>query len=138
MPGIASKGTDLQLSVAAVFTSVGDIISVQHQGTDVGEFDGTPLNQATAGRRHIPTGYTEPGNVPFTKFFDPAATIDLTLTGKLVAPVLDSWKIIWSDGASTEWPFSGFLKKFDVAADQNNGLIADCNIQLDGLITYPT
>ena len=60
------------------------------------------------------------------------------MTDLLTTPADVACKIIWSDAATTEWPFTGILKKYDVAAAMNNGLMTDFEWKLDGLFTYPT
>lgn len=134
---IASKGTALQLSIASVFTTIVQVMEITGPGAKPETFDATALDSGV-GREKKPTGYADGGTVTFSLFFDPVAATHQALTDLITAPVVSSWKVIWSDAASTEWPFSGTLSGFEPNAALEDGLKADGEITLDGIPTYPT
>lgn len=135
---IKSKGTKLQKEISMVFTDVPGVHQLTTDGVDVEDYDDTTLDQAAAGRGHSPTGYAEGGSVNGQLFFDPVDTTIQSMTDDITTPAKVNWKVIWSDGAATEWPFSGFMKFLNVTADMANALVAPFSVKLDGLFTYPT
>ena len=137
MTKIASKGTALQLSISAVFTTVAQVTSIDGPDSEVETFDSTSLDSGV-GKETDVTGFVVGGTVSGELFFDPVAATHQALTDVITAPAVSSWKIIWSDAASTEWPFSGVLKKLTPKAALAEGLTASFEIELDGMVTYPT
>ncbi len=137
MAKLKSKGTVLQESISSGFTAVAQIQSLTSPAAEVGTYDATCLDSGV-GREHNITGYVEGGSVSGTLFFDPALAGHQSFTDKLTTPTHATlWKIIWPD--TTEWPFGGPLKKFGpVKAGLNDGLMADFEIKVNGLVTYPT
>lgn len=132
-----SKGTALQLEIATVFTTIAGVTSLDGPDPEVKTFDATSLDGGV-GEEVEPTGYVKGGNVSGKLFFDPVAATLQALTDLLLAPAVVNWKILWSDAATTAWPFAGILKKVKPAAEISNGLLADFEIELDGLVAYPT
>jgi len=137
MTKVASKGTALQLSISAVFTTVVQITNIDGPDSEVQSFDSTSLDSGVGMEKDV-TGFVDGGNVSGECFFDPVAVTHQALTDVITAPAVSSWKIVWSDAASTEWPFSGILKKFTPTAALAEGLKAAFEIELDGMVTYPT
>lgn len=132
-----SKGTVIKLEIATVFTTIAGVQSLDGPDPEVGTFNATALDSGV-GEEVKPTGYVKGGTVSGKLFFDPVAATLQALTDLLLAPAVVAWKIVWSDAAATEWPFNGILKKVKPAAEISNGLLADFEIELDGLVTYPT
>lgn len=137
MAKIASKGTALQLSIATVFTTIAGVTEISGPDAEVQTFDATALDGG-AGREHEPTGYVEGGTVSWSMFFDPVAATLQALTDLITTPAVASWKLKWSDSATTEWPFSGILTKCTPSASLDDGLKADGELKLDGIVSYPT
>lgn len=137
MTAIASKGTAIQLSIASTFTTIAQVYELTGPGPEVGRFEWTNLGSGT-GRRKLPTGYVDGGTVSWSMFFDPVAATLQALTALITTPAVASWKVIWSDAASTEWPFSAILVGLEPKATLDDGLKCDCEADLDGLVTYPT
>jgi len=133
----SSKGAALQLSIASVFTTIAQMRSFNGPDAEVQTFDGTALDSGV-GMEHYPTGYVEGGNVNGSLFFDPVAATLQALTDLKTAPAISLWKEKWSDTALTEWPFSGILTRVNPKAEVNQGLMADINVKLTGIPTYPT
>jgi len=131
-----SKGTVLQLSIASVYTAIAQAMEINAPDAEVQDFDATCLDSGV-GMEHKPTGYTEGGKCSASGMFDPQHASHKACTAFLAAPAIALWKIVWSDGATTAWPFSGLLKKFTPKASVADGLKYDLEIQLDGLVTYP-
>lgn len=137
MVKIASKGTKLQLSIASTFTDIVQMVELTGPGPEVKTFNSTALDSGTGEENEV-TGFVSGGNVSFAVLFDPVAATHQALTDLITTPAVASWKEIWSDAANTEWPFNGILTKFEPKAALEDGLRADCEILLDGMVTYPT
>jgi hypothetical protein len=137
MAKIASKGTAIQLSVASVYTTVSQTISIDAPSVDVQTYNATALDSGV-GMEKKPTGFVDGGVANGSGFFDPVLAIHQAMTDLLTAPAVALWKIIWSDAALTQWPFSGILKTFQPKADIGDGLKYDFSIELDGMVAYPT
>lgn len=137
MVKIASKGTELQLSIASVFTEIAQVYELSGPGPDVGRFDATALDSGT-GREKEVTGFVDGGSISWSMFFDPVAATLQALTDLITTPAVASWKIIWSDSANTAWPFSAILTGCEPKATLDDGLKCDCSAELDGIVTYPT
>lgn len=137
MTKIASKGTALKLSVASVYTTVGALDSIDAPDVEVQTFDATALDSGV-GMETKPTGFVKGGTASGSGFFDPVLAMHQALTDLITTPAVALWKIVWSDSASTEWPFSGVLTKFQPKAAIGDGLKFDWSIILDGMVSYPT
>lgn len=136
MSKFVSKGTALQLSIASVYTTVIQMITINAPDANVQTYDATALDTVGAGEEHLPTGYVDGGICSGTAFFDPTAATQKAMTALITTPALANWKIIWSN--LTEWPFSGTLTKFTPKAERTTGLMFDWSIRLSGIVTYPT
>ena len=134
---IATKGDKLQLSIASVYTDIPQVKSLRGPAPKVQIFDGTALDSGV-GMEHKVTGYTDGGTVSFTVFFDPANSVHKALLAIATTPAISLWKRIFSDSGATTWPFSGCVTSPpNPSADVNGALMADCEITLDGIPTYP-
>ncbi len=87
---------------------------------------------------HKVTGYTDGGTVSVSMFFDPANTVHKFCLTSATTPAITLWKRIFSDGATTTWPFSAIITSPpSPSASVNAGLMADMELTLDGIVTYP-
>lgn len=134
---IASKGTAIQLSIASVYTTISQTISIDAPSVEVQTFNATALDSGV-GMPKKPTGYVDGGTANGSGFFDPVLAVHQALTDLLTTPAVALWKILWSDAATTAWTFSGILKTFQPKADIGDGLKYDFSIELDGMVSYPT
>lgn len=137
MTKIATKGDKLQLSIASVYTDIPQVKSIKGPGPKV-QFQDTTALDSTVGMEKDVTGHTDGGTVSVSMFFDPANSVHKALLAIATTPAVSSWKRIFSDGATTTWPFSGICTSPpNPAADVNGILMADFEITLDGIPTYP-
>lgn len=132
-----SKNTKLQLSISAVYTDVVSLDSINAPAAKVQTIDTTSLDSAV-GMEHKPTGYVDGGVCSASGFFDPLAVTHQALTDTITAPAVSLWKVIWTDGSTTAWPFSGVLDEFSPTAKVGDFLRFNLSITLDGMVTYPT
>lgn len=133
---LVSKGTKFQHEISTVLTDVAQVISLDGPDAEVETFEADHLGNAAAGVPMKPTGRTQGGSVSYELFFDPALAGHQDLTDQLVTPAVTSWAIVFSD--TTSWPFDGTLKSLTPAVDLADGLKASGEVELDGLVDYPT
>ena len=134
----SAKGTVLQLSIAASFTTIAQVQSISGPDAEVETIETRDLSSGT-GVPHMVTGYVEGGSVSFSGFFDPVAATHQALTDLISTPSSsESWKIIYSDSGTTAWPFTGILKSFTPKAEAGSALMFDGSVKLNGIVTYPT
>lgn len=134
---IASKGTNLQLSISSVYTTIASVSDLDGPSAEPGIFNPTTLDGGVG----IPTkltGYVAGGTMSFNGYFDPVETTHQALTDLLTTPAVSNWKIVWSDAATTAWTFAGVLTQFSPSATVDDGLKFAASIQVDGIPTYPT
>jgi len=135
---IVCKGTVLQQELAMTFTAVAQVISLEQTGAMSETYDSTTLDTSGAGKEYDPTGYTEGGSVNGELFYDPALAGHQAMTDLMTTPAAQNWKILYADGATTAYPFTGAGFGFDVSVAMNDGLKGSFSIKLDGLGTWPT
>jgi hypothetical protein len=127
MSKFTSKAVALQKSISAVYTTVIQMKSIDYPDAEVETVEITALDGGV-------------GECGGSGYFDPVATTHKNLTTDITTPpsTAPTWKILNSDGATTAWPFSGFLTKFTPKAEVGQFLMFDLKIRLTGLVTYPT
>lgn len=136
MTVIVSKGSKLQHEIASTLTDIAQIISIDGPDAEVETFEADHLGNTNPGIPMKPTGRVAGGSVGFEMFFDPALAGHQDLTDQLLTPAVTNWATVFSD--ATAWPFAGTLKSLAPAVDLADGLKASGEIELDGLVTYPT
>ena len=133
----ASKGDKLQLSIASVYTDIPGVKTLRGPGSKPQQFDATALDSGV-GMEHQVTGHTEGGTVTCTLFFDPANAVHKALLAIATTPAVSAWKRIFPDTGATTWPFSGIVTGCpDPQSDTNGALMADVEITLTGIPTFP-
>lgn len=138
MAKIRSYNTLFKLSIASVYTTIAALVELEPPEAEVEMYDASTFDSG-AGKLHLTTGYVEGGTCSGTVFFDPVAATHQALTDLITTPTDGSlWKIVWNDGANTEWLFTGSMIKFKPMPKMNDGLKASFSIKLSGIVTYPT
>lgn len=138
MAKIKSKGAQLQLSISASLTTIAQVRRFTGPDAEVQTYDATALDSAV-GREKKVTGFVNSGMVTWSLWFDPTAATHQALTDLITTPTdASGWKIIFPDGSSTAWTFNGVLKKVTPVVELDQGLVCDCQMEVDGIVTYPT
>lgn len=134
MSKIVGKGSRLQVDIATTFVDVAQIISITAPEPEVEMFDATTLDSADGWKEHESTGYTEPGEVQFELFLDPALQGHDDLRGLLASREVVDWNLIYSDG--TEDEFSATLTKIGANIVMGDGVKTTVTAKLTGAITF--
>lgn len=138
MAKIKGKGTQLQLSISSSYTTIAQVTRITGPDATVQTYDATALD-SSVGREKKVTGFVDSGTVTFSLWLDPTATTLQALTDLITTPVDGSaWKLIFPDGSSTTWSFTGPVKKVTPSVELDRGITADCQLEIDGIVTYPT
>lgn len=137
MARVVTKGDKVQLSISSVYTDIPQMRSIRGPSPKVQFQDTTALDSGVGMEKDV-TGHTDGGTVSCSMYFDPANAVHKALLAIATTPAVSLWKRIFADGATTTWPFSGICTSPpSPSADVNNILMADFEITLDGIVTYP-
>lgn len=138
MAKVKCKGTVLQQEIAATYTAVAQVISIELPEAESETYEADTLDNANAGIPYEPTGRTEGGELSGELFFDPALAGHQAMTDLLTTPAKQNWKVIFADTGTTEWvvPAAGF--KLGGTVDLADGLKASFGAKVNGIVTYPT
>jgi hypothetical protein len=135
MAKLTSKGTQFQITIASVLTTVAHMISIDGPDPEVQFMDLTALDSGVALEDGEVTGHTAPGSLTGEGFYDPANATHKALLAYYGAPASVACKSIYPDTAATT--FNATLRKFVPKAAVGEGLKFSLEMKLKGLPTYP-
>ena len=135
---VKSKGTTLKQKLSSVYTTVAQVISLDLPEAEVETFEADYLDQSGAGIPYEQTGRVEGGSCGFEIFYDPALAGHKALTELIRVPQDEDWQILFVDGSSSTWTFTGAGFSFGGTVALSDGLKATGSIKLSGIPTYPT
>ncbi len=130
---IPGAGTLFQISIASVYTTVGQRVTITGPSIEVNNADTTHLDSATVTNR--PT-LADGGEVSLQIFFDPTDTVShQTLAGLASTKLITNFKLIFAvTGPNNTYTFAGFLTKYEVSGmEWSANLTADITIKVNGL-----
>ena len=130
----SSKGAVIQLSIAAVFTTIAQTTDIKCPSPKV-QVENVPDLSSGVGIPKQVTGYTDAGQFGGSVYFDPADATHKAITAYLASPASSSWKIIYSDVAPTTWSFSGIVTDFTPTVSVGQFMKADFGGEITGLVT---
>jgi hypothetical protein len=135
---IVGKGSQLQVAISDVLTTVAKVLNIDAPSPEPQMYDATALDTEGAGRPQEPTGYADCGKVSGTVLFNPQNATHKYLLTLLATPQVVAWNLIFADEAATEWPFDGTLTKLAPKVVMEDAVKADFEITLHGLPVYPS
>ena len=138
MAKVIVKGTVLNQTITTTLTAVAQVIEFGHDGAESETFDSTTIDTTGAGKEYDPTGYSEPGSVDFSLFYDPNLAGHQAITDELVTPATNTWSLVFADAGTTTSTFKTAGVGFGFTGAMNDGLKADVSLKLSGLMNYPT
>ncbi len=128
----AGLGTLLEHGIASSYTAIAQRVSIEGPDWKVGEADTTTLDDTV--KKFRPT-IAESGEVDMKIYYDPASATHAILTGLMVTPASNQWRITFTNTAAGKYTFTGFLTGFKPTGMTVEGnLEADVKIRIDGLI----
>ena len=125
-------GTPGVTGVAEV--EVAGVKSISGPGLSVDTEDVTTHDQTTSFEEHVAT-IIRSGEVTLDIVYDPAAATHDASTGlvyRLEDKIYSFFKLIFSDAATTEWEFSGYVTGFEPGAPVDGGLTAAVKVKITG------
>jgi|CXWL01.1.fsa_nt_gi hypothetical protein len=137
MARVATKGTLFQVTISAALTTVAGVFRLKGPGVEVKTWNATDLSSGVGEEKKV-TGHVEGKNVSGSLWMDPVAATFQFLTDLLTAPASNAMNIDFADAATTSWPFTGIVKNVEPSVELNAGLMAEFEVELDGIPTYPT
>lgn len=138
MAKIKSKGTVVQQTISAAFVAVAQVFSVDHSGAATETFECDTLDNINPGIPKQPTGRAAGGTYSLELFLDPALSGHQSITDEIHTPIVNPWKLIFADAASTPWPISVAGVGFGATVALADGLKATVELEVDGLTAYPS
>ena len=136
MAKVPSKGTVLQQEISMTFTAVAQLTEVNRSGTESETYESTTLDTSGAFKEYEATGYTEPGTVDISGFYDPALAGHQAITTLLTTPADQNWKIIYADTGTTEEAFTSAGLSHEMQTAMSDGLKFSSSLKLDGTLTF--
>lgn len=133
---IKSKGTALQMTVAAAYVTIGQVISLDGPSMESETYESDTLDNASAGIPYSETGRTEGGSVSGELFFDPVDTYHLAMLALLTTPASMAYNMLFADAATTDWAFTGVGLQFGPKVALADGLKASFSVKLSGIPTF--
>lgn len=137
MAKVKVKGTVIKQTISSVLTAVAQIIDFSHDGAENETYDATTIDTSGAGKEYSQTGYSEGGNVSLSLFYDPALAGHKAITAYIATPANCVWNIITTDTGPTTNVFTVAGVGFGFNGAMNDGLKANVNLKITGLMTYP-
>lgn len=138
MSKLASTNTLLQKSIAATFTTIAYLRSVNGPDPETQFMDVTDLT-STHLEDGEPTGQSAPGSVTAEGLYDPDNATQQSVISEITDPGTNgkaSYKVVYPD--SSETTFTGTCRKFSAKASVGDALLADYEWKLSGMATFPS
>lgn len=138
MAKIVSKGVSLQHTVGTSLAAIAQIIGFEESGAESETYDSTTLDQSGAFKSYDPTGYSEPGEVNGTLFYDPALAGHQNITDLIATPATNAMKVTFTDSSTTTKAFTAAGVAFGYAVEMSNGVVGTFRYKLTGTPGWPT
>lgn len=134
------KGTQLQLSIASVFTAIAQLVGVGPPGMTKGTSEVTDLSDDW--KRFI-ASIKDGGEVTLTVEYDAATTTHATLWTKFSeAPTssnnwgVQDWKVVFADAGAAEVAYSAIITNFKFDDVDNEKVVtAQLTLKISGAVT---
>jgi len=137
MAKVKCKGMKLSHTVGTTLTDIAQIIDFEESGGGVETYDSTTLDGGVF-KTYDVTGYSEPGKISGTLFYDPALAGHQNITDIITSPATNAGKVTFADAATTTKAFTAVGHQFGYAAAMNDGLKGNFEVQLTGDPGWPT
>lgn len=135
---VKGKGTVFSMDVATSLTAIASVISISDEGAENETYDATTLDQTSAGKTMLGTGYTEPGTLSLELFFDPVLAGHQEFTDRLKTPLDDvDATITFADAGTTTHAFVIAGVGFGTTIVLNDGVKASVTLTKTGVEGYP-
>lgn len=137
MAKVKCKGMVLSHTVGTSLAAIAQIVDFQESGAEVQVYDSTTLDGSVF-KTYDVTGYSEPGEISGTLFYDPALAGHQNITDIIAAPATNVGKVTFADSGSTTKSFTAVGHAFGYVAAMNDGLKGNFKVKLTGDPGWPT
>jgi len=137
MAKVKSKGIVLSHTVGSAAVALAQIINLEESGAASMTYDATTLDGGVF-KQFEPTGYSEPGELTGTLFYDPALAGHKNITNLIAAPATNAMSVTFPDAGSTTKAFTAAGYEFGYAAAMDNGLVGTFKYKLTGNPGFPS
>lgn len=137
MAKVKSKGIVLNHTVGTSSVALAQIINFEESGAESLTYDSTTLDGGVF-KTYDVTGYSEPGELSGTLFYDPALAGHQNITDIIATPATNAMSVSFPNAATTTKAFTAAGAAFGYAAEMNNGLVGTFKYKLTGDPGYPS
>lgn len=132
-----SQGTLLKVTISALATSIPGIKGLKGPTINWDVKDTTALDAPSNFKTKKPI-MKDPGTVTFQIKYDPADPTHEYLRNSNAAstPTLEAFTEVLSDTGAATITFSGYVTKFEYAAESGEILMADVEVTVTGAVTF--
>lgn len=138
---IAAYGTLLKRETSfgsTVFVTVAEVKSMDGPGMKGDVIDVTTHSSAASGAwREKISSLLDPGEVSFSINLVPASAGHKSLITDFTGRVKTNFQMVFPDGGSTTWAFTGYVTQFGAKAEVDGVLEAEMTVTLTGAPTFP-
>ena len=137
MAKLIGKGTNLQVTISSVLTTVAQVTDFTVGAQDPEVFESRTLDGGVAVEKQA-TGYTAQGDITGSLFLDTSnATHQFIATNSQAPGTTIAGKVILSDAAELTFT-AAVIGMGDTTVSMSDGLKSSFTIKTEGLVTYPT
>jgi len=138
---IPSYGTLLKRETSfgsTVFVTIAEVKSMDGPGMKGDTIDVTTHSSAASGAwREKISSLLDPGEVSFTINLVPSLAAHKSLLSDFTTRTKTNFQMVFPDGGSTTWSFTGYITQFGAKAEVDGVLEADMTVTLTGAPTFP-
>jgi len=134
MAKIRGKGTSFLMTVAAAYTAIPNLISVNVSGEKAETYDSTTLDGAVVKTKDH-TGYSEAATISAEAFYDPSNAVMAAWEALIATPANNNVKITYTDSGPTSVIYAGVGFGIDKTVVANDGVKATLTCETTGAPT---
>lgn len=135
--GVKGCGTLLQNNSTGSYVTVAEIVNVTPPSQEVPMVDMTDIESTF--EESVPGCVLVQGELQATIKYVPTGTTHKALLSDMLAKNTLGWKVIYADGSSSEWSFSGWIRTFVPSSIQHDNRVeAAFSVKLTSAITTPS
>lgn len=138
---IPSYGTLLKRETSfgsGTFVTVAEVKSIDGPGMKASQIDVTTHSSAASGAwKEMIVSLLDPGDVKFSINLIPGSAGHKSLISDFTGRTKTNYQLVFPDGGSTTWAFTGYCIDFGAKAATDGVLEASMTITLTGAPTFP-
>jgi hypothetical protein len=133
MAVFVTDGTELQISISAVYTLIPGVQSFSGPSGSKPQIEYTAISDTAA---QFLAGKPDYGSIQFQVAWDPTNAAHQRLLSQFnTAGSTDSFKIVCSDSGDAEIAFGGSVDGWEWSFDKDNVALVDVSVKLSGAVT---